>query len=291
MVTAGAFLHSLMKAGDPFLRKQIRLSLMAPVLVSLFFICLYLLPGVLRLPPVDFRYFALFFLLLPFALPLAMDNLALYHERLAVEQASQQEKEHIRADLHDLILNNLAVISRTSEVAQTQLGGGNVSVSKRLETIQDLTAKTSRRLREFLWVLDDRHSSWDAVSSHLRSWGHEITEDTGCEFELEVAQEVSSLSPPDLRLRITLDRIYKEAILNAVTHARAGQIKASLFCHGATVICAVQDNGIGFVLDTALDGHYGIRNMQRRAEELGGTVTITSQCGQGTSVKIELPLQ
>jgi signal transduction histidine kinase len=260
------------------------------VLVSLFFVCLYVLPGVLRLPAVDFLYFALFFLLLPFALPLALDNLALYHGRLAAEHVAQQEKEHLRADLHDLILNNLAVISRTAEVARSHLDGGNSDIRKRLGAIQDLATMTSRQLREFLWVLDDRHNSWETLCGYLRQWGHELTEDAGCEFELEVMLAVLALPAPTLRLRTCLDRVYKETLHNAVRHAHATQMKATLFCRGAMVVCAIQDNGIGFDLSGVAHGHYGLKNMQRRAEAIGGRVSIVSRPGQGTSVTIELPL-
>lgn len=286
-----AFLYSLWTEPDPFLRRQIWLSLLAPVLVSLFFVGLYVLPGVLRLTPVDFRYFALIFLLLPFALPLALDNLTLYHVRLDIERTAQQEKEHIRADLHDLILNNLAVISRASEVARSQLHKESRTVERRLQTIQDLASGTSRQLREFLWVLDDQHNNWEELCGRLRQWGHECLEDAGCEFELDVAPAVFSLPFPPLRLRVCFDRVYKEALLNVVKHAEAKRVHASLFCRGTTLICAVEDDGAGFDVSAKLNGdHYGLKNMQRRIEEVGGRFLIFSEDGLGTRLTVELPL-
>lgn len=286
-----AFFHSLLQERDPFLRRQIRLSLTAPVLVSLFFICFYVTPGVLRLPPIDFRYVALCFLVLPFALPLAMDNLALYDARLKVERVALQEKEHIRADLHDLILNNLAIISRSSEVARTQLHSTPTGVERRLHSIQDLASGTSRQLREFLWVLDDQHNNWEELCGRLRQWGHEFLEDAGCEFELDVAPAVFSLPLPPLRLRVCFDRVYKEALLNVVKHAKAKQVHISLFCRGATLICAVEDDGVGFDTNGELKGdHYGLKNMQRRIGEVGGRFTIFSEDGLGTRLTVELPL-
>lgn len=289
LVIAGTFLHSLLTERDPFLRRQIRLSLMTPVLVSLFFVSLYIMPGILRLPPIDFRYFALFFLILPFALPLAMDNLALYRARLAAERIAQQDKEHLRADLHDLILNNLAVISRSSEVARTQLSGEVGSLGKRLWAIQDLATATSRQLRGFLWALDDRHSDWEPFCGRLREWGAELLEDAGCEFDLDVASAVMLLSAPSLRLRICLDRVYKEALHNVVKHAHAREVKVSLFPRSGFIVCAIEDDGCGFEAGTEEDGHYGLRNMRRRVEELGGRFSMTTNKGNGTRLTIELP--
>lgn len=290
LTVVAAFLHSMLKEGDPFLRKQISLSLVAPILVSLFFVGLYLLPGVLRVSPVDFRYFAVFFLILPFALPLAMDNLALYHARLEAERSAQREKEHLRADLHDVILNNLAIISRASEVAQTRLNGQGDGVVHRLENIRELATMTSRQLREFLWVLDDHHDSWETFCSQLRQWGHELLEDVGCEFELEVAPFVLKSPPPALRMRICLDRVYKEALHNIVKHAGATQAHAAIFCRGETIVCAIHDNGVGFNPPMETNGRYGLQNIRRRVEDLGGRVKVESRQNQGTRLTVELPL-
>lgn len=286
-----AFLHSFVKERDLFLRRQIQLSFTAPAFVSLFFICLYVLPGVLRLPPVDFRYFALFFLILPFALPLAMDNLALYHARLAAEQTAFQEKEQIRTELHDLILNNLAVISRSSEVMRRQRIREPGDGERRLQAIQELATRTSRQVREFLWVLDDRHGDWEAFSNQLRQWGNELVEDTDYEFEFTVTPEVLRLAPPALRIRACLDRVYKEALLNAISHAHASCILVTLSCQNETVSCTVQDDGIGFDPEKEPDGHYGLRNMKHRVQELGGRVTIVSTPTIGSCVTVSLPLR
>jgi signal transduction histidine kinase len=290
LTVVAAFLHSMLQEGDPFLRKQISLSLVAPILVSLFFAGLYLLPGVLRLAPMDFRYFAVFFLILPFALPLAMDNLALYRARLEAERAAQQEKEHLRADLHDVILNNLAIISRTSEVVQTRLGEQGDGVARRLENIRELATTTSRQLREFLWVLDDRHNSWEVFCSQQRQWGQELLEEAGCEFELEVAPFVLKAPPPALRLRICLDRVYKEALHNIVKHAGATQVRAAIFCRGETIVCAIHDNGVGFDPTRETNGRYGLKNMRRRVEDLGGRLRVESRQHQGAHLIVELPL-
>jgi len=289
-IIVGLVLRSLVRSREPFLRRQLRLSLVAPVLVCLFFVGLYLLPGVLRVPPVDFRYFAVFFLILPFALPLGMDNLALYHERVAAERSAQQEKDHIRADLHDVILNNLAVISRSSEVVQTRLAEQGAGATSRLTSIRDLATATSRQLREFLWVLDDRHSDWEMFCSQLRQWGHELLEEVGCDLEVDVAPFLLKLPPPPVQLRICLDRVYKEALHNIVKHARATRVEVSIHCRGKTLVCAIHDDGVGFTPPMETNGRYGLQNIRWRVEDLGGRVKVESRQNQGTRLTVELPL-
>jgi signal transduction histidine kinase len=54
------------------------------------------------------------------------------------------------------------------------------------------------------------------------------------------------------------------------------------------VICEIKDDGIGFVAEGEVDGHYGLRNMRQRVEELGGNFTIDSKVGEGTSITFQL---
>lgn len=86
LVMVAALSHSLLTEEDRFLKKQIEHNLMAPILVSLFLIVFQLLPVMLGIPPMSYIAFALFSLILPYALPSTLDNVHLYRQRLAIEQ-------------------------------------------------------------------------------------------------------------------------------------------------------------------------------------------------------------
>lgn len=285
----GAFLHSLLQEEDRFLKQQIRLSLLAPILADFFFIGLYVLPGVLHIPPVQFTYFALFSLILPFALPVAMDNFRLYQERLETERQAQHEKERIREDLHDSILNNLAVLSRSAEVALHQLDRDLPGVRQRLQAIQDLSMETSRQVRGFLRVLDERYTTWADFGGYLRRWGSELVDPL--DFALEIAPAVLALPPPALELKACLYQVYTEALSNIVKHAHAARVRVTLACHSAAVLCTIHDNGLGFRPAGAAAGHYGVTNMQKRVEALGGILTMATKAGEGTHLTFQLPLK
>lgn len=116
----GAFIHSLLKEEDIFLRKQITVSLLAPLVAGSAFIFLHLLPGILGgMSAMPFTYFALISLILPFALPSAMDNVRLYRERLDAEKNAQQEKERLRQEIHDNVCNDLTNIRFFSGAKRT----------------------------------------------------------------------------------------------------------------------------------------------------------------------------
>lgn len=292
-VMIGAFLHALVREGDPFLKQQIRLSLTAPILADCFFVFLYILPGVLRIPPLDFTYFALFSLILPFALPLAMDNVSLYHARLQSEREAQQEQarlqDNLHADLHDVVLNILTLFMDSTEIALHQLAQDHTGVQQRLQTMHTLARDTARYVRGFLGVMAESVTTWQEFGSYLRYWGYQLVDPL--QFTLNMAPAVVHLPPPALPLKICLFRCYTEALSNIVKHAQAQGVQVTLAQENTSIRCTIQDDGTGFTADAAAAGHYGLTHMPRRVEALGGTFTLTTQPGTGTCLTIQLPLQ
>lgn len=291
LVIVGAFLHSLIQERDPFLKKQISLSLTAPVLASLFFVIFYLLPGVLGMPPVQFTSFALLSLIIPSTLPSAMDNLHLYQTGLEKERVAQEDKERMREDLHDMILNNLATICLASKAALNSLDKDNACVKTRLQSIESLGTDSSRQLREFLQVIDEIHNTWEDLCGYLRRCGDELMEDRNIAFELDISHDSISLSPPPLRLRVCLYLVYRETLLNIIKHSGANKVKGSLLFRGDSVNCRIEDNGTGFDPGCEKEGHYGLKNMKKRVGALGGGLAIETGPGEGTRITFQFPLR
>lgn len=92
-----------------------------------------------------------------------------------------------------------------------------------------------------------------------------------------------------------LFRITQEALTNIVKHAEASQVRVQLQLSDSMAIVQVEDNGNGFDVEAALSEegvrrNLGLHGMAERATLLGGTFNIQSQPGQGTSVRVEVPL-
>jgi len=98
--------------------------------------------------------------------------------------------------------------------------------------------------------------------------------------------------PPDHE--ITLYRIAREAIGNALRHAEATTIRVTLARTGAGVGLRVYDDGAGFVPRPAgaflAQNHLGLALLEQRAREMGGTLELVTAPGQGTTVTITVPL-
>lgn len=83
--------------------------------------------------------------------------------------------------------------------------------------------------------------------------------------------------------------IFKEAVNNSVRHARCSRIEIDLGVDASTLRLVLRDNGVGF--DTAADRDgQGLTSMQRRANRLRGRLEIVSGAGDGTTLRLELPI-
>jgi signal transduction histidine kinase len=85
----------------------------------------------------------------------------------------------------------------------------------------------------------------------------------------------------------------REALNNAVRHARADLIRLEIRAENSSLTIAVEDNGCGFAPEqttTAEGTHEGLTNMRRRLEDIGGSFQVTSRPGGGTRVQFIAPL-
>jgi signal transduction histidine kinase len=92
-------------------------------------------------------------------------------------------------------------------------------------------------------------------------------------------------------IETALYRIIQEALTNIARHAQAMSVSLLVERRTQDVVAVIEDDGLGF--DTALiqgEGHLGLAGIRERAELLGGSLTIESTPGSGTSLFVQLPL-
>jgi signal transduction histidine kinase len=111
----------------------------------------------------------------------------------------------------------------------------------------------------------------------------------GLEFDFQTEAGVAEAALPALA-RQHLYLIYKEALHNAVKHARgASTVCVRLTLNGPTLCLTVRDDGAGSAAPGRPAGS-GLANMRQRAEAVGGTVAYDTAPGQGFAVRVALPL-
>jgi signal transduction histidine kinase len=122
-----------------------------------------------------------------------------------------------------------------------------------------------------------------------RAIAEQAAERAGWSLELDLPT-----SDPDLDddIEIAMFRILEEALSNAARYATASGVRVSLHCvPGESCRMEIEDDGIGF--DPAKVGveAHGLVGMRQRLEPRGGSLTIVSAPGKGTSVRAIVPIR
>jgi signal transduction histidine kinase len=240
--------------------------------------------GEARLSPADRRLlgdFARQAAIAVYAMRLAND---LQRSREELVSSREEERRRLRRDLHDGLGPSLATISMQSETARSLVrldpGAAEAQLSE-LTAQAQTTMHEVRRLIHALRppVLDDLGlvPALDALAAPYTRIG----------LTVRVTAD-RDLPPLPAAYEVAIYRIAQEALNNVVKHAQARLCVIRLDCE--TELClTIQDDGIGIPLKRV--SGVGLHSMRERAEELGGTLAITSGEGAGTTVEARLPLR
>ena len=123
----------------------------------------------------------------------------------------------------------------------------------------------------------------------IRRFAGDLLESRGIAWSLQAppdAEEVK-LSPVERR---QLYLVFKEALHNVAQHAGAATVSMSLSVTGRRLSAVIRDDGRGFDEPAEGETRHGLGSMTARAAELGGELRIESASGQGTELRLEVPL-
>jgi signal transduction histidine kinase len=99
---------------------------------------------------------------------------------------------------------------------------------------------------------------------------------------------------PDLAIdratALVLFRIFQETITNVARHARATEVHVALTSSETSLVLRIHDNGVGIApADVMRPTAHGIRGMRERALQIGGTLVVTGEPAEGTTVVVTVP--
>lgn len=198
------------------------------------------------------------------------------------------ERTRIAHELHDNLLQSLLSASMQLAVALENIPQDS-TVKPQLNHILELMGRVGKEGRNTLRGLrssvDDSWSLETSLSSILRDLS--IAEEAG--FRVIVDGSVRSLHPA---IRDEVYSIGREALINALRHAKASSIEVELDYRATTLLMVVRDNGRGIdpdVLRSGKDGRWGLLGMRERAEGIGGKLRLVSRLGTGTKVELMVP--
>jgi signal transduction histidine kinase len=200
-----------------------------------------------------------------------------------------EERQRLARDIHDTLAQGFTSIVMHLEAADQSLPDDLETLQKHLDRARE-TARTSlEQARRVVHALRphslDRRSLPDAIERTALRW----QEETGIPLTTTTTGDPIPLHPD---IEVTLLRATQEALANIRKHARATAVQLTLSYIDDVVVLDVQDNGVAFAGAAAspLSGGYGLQAMRERAEQCGGSVTVESEPGEGTTVVVSIPI-
>ena len=202
----------------------------------------------------------------------------------AMLRIGEQERQRIATELHDDTIQVMTAAllmldrARRSDAQQT--------LEQACETVREAIERTRRLTFQLRPPLLER----DGLEPALRVLLEDAAEDAGWQATLRIDCNRYPFGVEDL-----VYRTVQELVTNARKHARADRLKIVLVEVDGELRATVSDDGVGFELDEALDRtsmrhHFGLDSAIERLNLAGGALQLTTSPGNGTIVRLSIPL-
>ncbi len=201
-------------------------------------------------------------------------------------EATEAERKRIAQNLHDTLGQNISFL----RLKLDQLTGDDVlleisMIRQELELMREIAEDAYEQVRGTLADLN-LNSSIEIRTVILE---HALSVGKRAGFKVNLSEQGQPLPlPPTCKRQIVF--IVREAINNIEKHAMAENVEIEMQWVGKDLSLLIRDDGGGFDSSSPPpSGHYGLKIMQERAEDIHGCLTVDALPGLGTQVKLWLP--
>lgn len=229
---------------------------------------------------------------------LALQNAVLYQnllgEKERIVEVEEDARKKLSRDLHDGPTQTVAAIAMRVNYIRRLVQQQPQQALEELWRVEDLARRTTKEIRHMLFTLRPLVLESRGLLAALEQLAEKMRDTYDTTVLVEGAPDVERLLDPNAQG--VLFYIVEEAVNNARKHAKSSAIWVRLFTQNGLVIVEVEDNGVGFDVGAVGAGYeqrgsLGMINMRERAELIEGTLRVDSAPGQGTRVRVLIPLR
>lgn len=209
---------------------------------------------------------------------------AIYRNREAQRQKLEDIRNRIATDLHDDMGSTLSSIRIFSDVVQQQIQPVRPEAIPILQRISTSATTLSESMQDIIWTIQTKYDSLEDVVTRMREFGLKMAEAKDIRFTMQVSDKFHS-TRLNVEQRRNLYLIFRESLNNAVKYADCTAINVYLTVVGKQLKLVIEDNGRGFDPATVRQGN-GLQNLQKRAGEIKGHLSLVSAPGAGTRIEL-----
>ena len=219
---------------------------------------------------------------------LEASNRKIQHLAGRLIEAQDAERARIARDLHDDVSQQLGGLGIMLSGLKRKVGkpGAEEEIDRAVTTLQERAVALAQSVRNLSHQLHPSVLEHVGLVATLRRHCADVGELHHLEVIFSAGDDLDSLTPD---IALCLFRVAQEALNNAVRHARPRTIRVQLMATHEGVELRVADDGIGFVASERTGPGLGLRSIDERVRLIKGRVTIESQTGQGTNLRVRIP--
>ncbi len=210
-----------------------------------------------------------------------------------VLSAQEEERKRIARGLHDDTSGALARVLLNLEMVQATMPEGQFEAHEKIVATQALTEQTLENVRKIIFDLRPTLLDDLGLGPAVHWYAKDRLERAGIQAKVDASNKLGRASPT---IETAFFRIAQEAVSNIIRHSHAKHASIQLTREGSRWVLIVHDDGLGFDASAAAhagvgDERWGLLGVQERANLFGGTCTIESRPGEGTTLCVEIPVE
>ena len=206
--------------------------------------------------------------------------------RQAEQLAVVRERERLARELHDSVTQSLYSLTLLAEASQRLLGSGDLARGiEYTGRLGEIAQQALKEMRLLVYQLRPLVLKREGLVGALQQRLDAVEKRAGVDARLLV----DGLTDLPASVEEGLYRIAQEALNNALKHAAPRAVTLRIEADQRHVMLEVEDDGRGFDPAAVSDkGGMGLISMRERAERLGGSFSLASTPGDGTTVRVDL---
>jgi len=211
------------------------------------------------------------------------NNLRRLSNRLV--QAQESERRELSRELHDEVGQTMTALGIELANLEDMRDSDTLGFRRQLEELKRLNADAMRVIRDLAMGLRPSMLDDIGLEAALQWQGREFSRHTGVTARIEVDGDLDDLSDAQ---RTCMYRVVQEALTNCARHSQANSVVVSVRSLTNGVAVRIHDDGVGFDVKSSRGG-LGLLGMEERVHALCGTLRMSSERLQGTTLHVWLP--
>ena len=207
--------------------------------------------------------------------------------KIETQNKLQKQRITISRDLHDNIGAQLTFIISSIDNIKYAFPIQDLKLNKKLNTISEFTKSTILELRDTIWAMNSNEITFEDLHSRILNFVEKAQQlQENINFKFIVDRNLENFKLTSI-MGMNLYRTIQEAVNNSIKHAFAKNISIEISSEANLISILISDDGIGFE-ENAISKGNGLLNMEKRIEEIGGSIYFGKNENGGTQIEIQI---